>query len=130
QDWLVKPINKKAAIFTSTDKKEVILDNGLVRRGFRLAPNVACIDYRNISTGQQLLRAIKPEARLVINGIEYNVGGLSGQKEKAYLLPEWVENFKTGDNDFQFVSYDISEIKPHIKWKAANWGMKNQQPAG
>ena len=70
-------------------------------------------------TGQQLLRAVMPEAVITINGKEYNVGGLHGQKEKAYLLPEWLDNFTKGENDFQFVSYEISELKPFMSiWKA------------
>ena len=107
-DWLVKPGESKAAIYQSVDKKDIILYNGLVKRSFRLSPNVVCIDYKNMITGQQLLRALKPEAIVTINGKEYNVGGLYGQKEKAYLLPEWIADFSKGENDFQFVNYEIN----------------------
>ena len=80
-DWLIKPIEKKASILIKN--KQLILDNGLVRRVFLLNPNASCISYMNLTNGQELLRSIEPEARLVFNGISYNVGGLSGQKEKA-----------------------------------------------
>ncbi len=40
-------------------------------------------DYKNIANGQQLLRAVRPEAWLTINGKEYNVGGLYGQKREC-----------------------------------------------
>ena len=86
-------LNRKAAVYTSADKKDIHLYNGLVKRTFRLSPNVVCMDYKNMITGQQLLRALEPEAIVTINGKEYNVGGLYGQKEKAYLLPEWVDEF-------------------------------------
>ena len=88
-DWLTKPTEKKASIFSKN--KQLILDNGLARRVFLLDPNASCISYTNLSSGQELLRSIEPEARLVFNGTSYNVGGLSGQKEKAYLRLE-VEN--------------------------------------
>jgi hypothetical protein len=81
--------------------------------------------------GQQLLRALKPEAIVVINGKEYNVGGLYGQKEKAYLLPEWIADFSKGENDFQFVKYEINELKPFVNWNAGDWWAYNKkQPGG
>ena len=109
-DWLVKTTNRQSQVIYSTDKKEITLYNGLVKRTFRVLPNVVCIDYKNMITGQQLLRAISPEARLIINGKEYNVGGLHGQKEKAYLLPEWVESFRNNEYDVQFINYANNKL--------------------
>ena len=129
-DWLIKPVTQKAGIYSSADKKDIILYNGLVKRTFRLSPNVVCTDYKNMITGQQLLRAVMPEAVITINGKEYNIGGLYGQKEKAYLLPEWLENFTKGENDFQFVSYEINELKPFINWNAGNWWASNKKHPG
>jgi hypothetical protein len=71
KDWLVTPVAEKAAIYKSSDANDIILYNGLVKRSFRLQPNLPCIDYKNMSNGQQLLRAIKPEAEITINGISY-----------------------------------------------------------
>lgn len=111
--------------------KNIIIGNGLLQRTFRLSPSVACIDYSNLITGQQLLRAIMPEATIVIAGKTYNVGGLYGQKEKAYLLPEWVSGFTKGDNDFQFVNYEISDLKPLVGWKPGDWwALNKKQPEG
>lgn len=58
-DWLVQPVSQKAGI--TQDGRDIILQNGLVKRIFRIGPNIACYDYKNLSTGQQLLRAVKPE---------------------------------------------------------------------
>lgn len=130
-DWLIEQRNAKATIVTVSENKDVIIGNGLIRRSFRVSPNVACIDYSNMITGQQLLRAVKPEAVIVIDGKEYNVGGLYGQKEKAYLLPEWVNGFTKNENDFQFINYDIDELKPFINWKPAGWwALNKKQPEG
>ena len=72
-----------------------------------------------------------PEAVITINGKDYNVGGLYGQKEKAYLLPEWLDNFTKDENDFQFVNYEITELKPFVNWKADGWWASNKkQPEG
>src|ERR1700742_3283417 len=66
-DWLINNAGYKAAIFTSDDGKDIILNNGLLKRTFRIMPNLACTDYQNLSNGRQLLRAVKAEARLTIN---------------------------------------------------------------
>lgn len=128
-DWLINPSGFKAAVFSSADKKNIILYNGLVKRTFLLSPNVVCTDYKNMVTGQQLLRAVMPEALVTINGTAYNVGGLNGQKEKAYLLPQWLPAFTKGENDFQFSKYTISELKPFVQWKPGNWWAYNKKQA-
>ena len=127
-DWLVTPFAQKAMVFT--EGRNIILNNGLVKRVFRLAPNIACIDYTNLTSGQQLLRAVKPEAILIMDGISYNVGGLRGQKENAYLLPEWVDKMNMGDNDFVVTGRTVSDIKPFINWKPSTWGMNKKQATG
>lgn len=100
KDWLVHPITTKANAYYSLDKKNIILYNGLVKRSFRITPNVACTDFKNMSNGQQLLRAIRPEAVVTIEGVPYEVGGLHGQTEKAYLQDEWIDGLKKGLGDF------------------------------
>jgi hypothetical protein len=130
KDWLVNPVIRKAQIYKSEDSKDIILYNGLLKRVFRIQPNVACVDYKNMSNDQQLLRAIKPEARVTINNKEYNVGGLHGQKENAYLLNESINTLTADKNDFQFISYKVSEIKPFINWKPRGFAMNKNQPTG
>ncbi|WP_051397961.1 alpha-galactosidase [Runella limosa] len=127
-DWLVTPVTQKAEVIT--EGKNIILYNGLVKRVFRIEPNVACIDYKNLSNGQQLLRAVKPEAKIVVNGKMYNIGGLMGQKENAYLLPEWVDKFTVGKDDFVAAGHSVSEIKPFVNWKANSWAATQKGPSG
>jgi hypothetical protein len=129
-DWLIDNSRYVANIDVSEDGKDVVLGNGLVERVFRVEPNVACTGYKNLVNGQQLLRAVKPEAELFIDGKKYNIGGLYGQKEHAYILPEWIESFSSDENDFQYVSYSESEIKPYINWKQTFWAGKNNQFSG
>jgi hypothetical protein len=129
-DWLVKPVNTKAGVYQSADKKNIVLYNGLVKRVFRLSPNLACIDFRNMSNGQQLLRAVKPEARITINKTTYNIGGLYGQSENAYLLPEWIDSYKAGENDFHFVKFEVNDLSPFLQWKSKTWTFNRSQPKG
>lgn len=129
-DWLVTPVAIKAGVYKSADTKNIILYNGLVKRVFCIQPNVACIDYENMSNGQQLLRAVKPEAGIIIDGINYNVGGLYGQTENAYLLPASLNNFTTHDSDFQFTSFTVNNLQPYINWRPKGWTLNKQQPTG
>jgi hypothetical protein len=120
-DWLISKPAVKAQVFSSNNGKEIILYNGLLKRTFRINPNVVCIDYENLCNGRQLLRAVKAEARLTINGKDYNVGGLYGQKENAYVLPGELDKLKPGANDFQFVDYAVTSIAPYLNWKTRFW---------
>jgi hypothetical protein len=130
EDWLVKPINTKANVYQREKEDDLVLYNGLVRRSFKVAPNFACYDFQNMSSGQQLLRAIRPEAKLTIDGKEYNVGGLIGQQEKAYLQQEWMKGFKAGAEDFMFTGYTVTDIKPYINWKRTTWASVKKQATG
>ena len=130
EDWLVKPINTKANVFQKENGGDLVLYNGLVRRSFKVSPNFACYDFQNMATGQQLLRAIRPEAKLTIDGKEYNVGGVVGQQEKAYLQQEWMKGFKAGAGDFIFAGYTVTDIQPYINWKRTTWASVNKQATG
>jgi hypothetical protein len=130
-DWLIVADLYKAAIFQSADKKELILSNGLLKRVFQISPNVACTDLRNLSSGEQLLRAIKPEAQVSINGNKYNIGGLYGQKENAYITASILNGLKPDQHDFQFQKYEISNLPQFINWKQGSmWTGNQKNPTG
>ncbi|MBL0111007.1 MAG: alpha-galactosidase [Saprospiraceae bacterium] len=128
KDYLIYPVSQKASV--NVEGKDLILNNGLVKRVFRLSPNVACTDYTNLINGQQLLRSVEPEARIIIDGKQYEVGGLRGQKEKAYLLPEWVDKMLIGQEDFIYSTYTVSDLTPFINWKCTTWAMNKKQATG
>lgn len=108
----------------------LIFTNGLLRRSFYQGPNLVCFDYKNLTTGEQLLRAVKSEARLILNGKTYHVGGLYGQTENAYFLPEWLDELKAREGDFRYVSHELQEIQPYIEWKPGTWTGNTEQPRG
>lgn len=120
QDWLISaaaPYQSRIAV----DSQNIVLDNGLVRRSFWIKPNAFCYDFTNLTTGQQLIRAVQPEAQLQLNGKWYNVGGVDGQKERAYLRPEWMPAFTARPEDFSYVKHEISELDPLLPWKGDKW---------
>ena len=111
-DWLVQPFRQPALV--EGKDSQLILDNELIRRTFATTPNFATVDYTNQITGNTLLRAIKPEAVLAINGNEYEVGGLQGQPDYAYLDSNWIADLTSDENAFQFREYRVG--KPEIRY--------------
>ncbi|MDE2733645.1 MAG: alpha-galactosidase [Gemmatimonadota bacterium] len=111
-DWLVQPFRQPALV--EEKDSQLILDNGLIRRTFATAPNFATVDYTNQITGNTLLRAIKPEAVLAIKGNEYEVGGLKGQPDYAYLDSDWIADLTSDENAFRFRKYRVG--KPEIRY--------------
>lgn len=87
-DWLITPVSQKAGVFQTNGGKDIVLSNGLLTRRFRISPNLATVDYKNLVTNEQFVRSIRPEALLMLNGKAYAVGGLYGQEEHAYLREE------------------------------------------
>ena len=94
------------------DRQRLTLENGLIKRVFKIDPNAATIRYADLTLGRPLIRAVQPEARLQLDGIWYDVGGLNGQPNKAYLLDSWIEEMVADPKAFQFDRYTISEIEP------------------
>lgn len=116
EDWLLER-GGYAARIELNDSKDVVMTNGLIERSFRLVPNAATVDFANLMTGESILRGIKPEAVLKINGQTFNVGGLIGQVEYAYLLPEWLDSMKAESRAFQFIEYKIGKTAARFVWR-------------
>ncbi len=117
QDWLLGTDLPPAALYRGTDIDTLVLDNGLVRRSFKLSPNAATIGLENRMTGEGLLRAVEPEALLTLDGRAYPVGGLTGQPDRAYLAPEWITALTNRPNAFQFVGATAGKPVAPFPWK-------------
>ena len=94
-DWLVQPFCQPASV--EERDNQLILDNGLIQRTFVISPNFATVDYTHQMTGSSLLRGIKPEAVLTINGHPFEVGGLKGQPDYAYLDSDWIADLTSDE---------------------------------
>jgi hypothetical protein len=116
-DWLINGSKYTSQIIPSANGKDLVLSNGIVERTFRISPNFACTGIKNLVSGMNYLRAVRPEANITLNGQKYNIGGLSGQPVQNYLTVQWIDNLTNDRNTFQFSKYSISEIKPRFDWK-------------
>lgn len=122
KDWLIngEPFKADADIREDTLR----LSNGLVTRTFVLSPNVATIGLDNLMTGNNELRAIRPEAIVTLDGKDYPVGGLEGQPVQNYFTTDFLHEMKACDTAFVCTGYEIGETvarfpyRPHEEWTA------------
>lgn len=115
-DWLIDGSSYKAGVYRTGHADEIALDNGLVRRTFRLSPTGATVGYKDLVNGESILRAVEPEAVLKINGKTVEVGGLTGQPDHAYLAPEWIDAMKPGGS-MKLTGVDVGPITQRMAWK-------------
>jgi len=128
EDWLVTQVKEPVRIEKNLDGREVILSNGLISRTFRLRPNAATVAYDNLMTGESIIRGIKPEAIVELDGKKYEVGGLQGQIEYAYLQTEMIDSLSSNPGSFQFSGCEIGDIKERFSWKRKRYSAQSTWP--
>jgi hypothetical protein len=115
-DWLIDPTPFQARVARSKDGRELELSNGLLRRVIRIEPNAATVALDNLSSGESLLRGVKPEAVIEIDGQHFDIGGLKGQPNYAFLRPEWIGDLRPDPAAFRFVGYEIGKPRERMAW--------------
>lgn len=117
QDWLVSPMGKATVV---ANGNVLTIQNDLVSRTFRLQPNLTCQSLVNKVTGEEMIRAVKPEAVLKLGGKDMPVGGLQGQPNLAFLTPEWLDKMSVIPGSFEYRGYRSNAIRPRMEWGAYN----------
>lgn len=120
-DYLIRDVPRRAALYQGASPNEIVLDNGLIRRTFRLSPNCASVAFDNLMTGDSLLRSVRPEASLTLNDRPYDIGGLAGQPEHAYLRREWLDQLKADPAAFRCAGYETGVTKARFPWKRVRY---------
>jgi hypothetical protein len=136
-DWLVDDIDRKSEILFSKSADGLAgrlkLTNGLISRDFYVSDNLAAISFKNLTSGAQYLRAVKPEARIKLDSTWYDIGGLSGQPEKSYLQETWLKDMVAELSAFQFSGLEIIPPQARYPWQQkynaahADWPPKGIQ---
>jgi NPCBM/NEW2 domain len=127
-DWLIRKPAQKAVI-SRIGNQQMLMSNGLVSRTFYVGANLATTSIRNLVSGEEYLRAVKPEADVMIDSVNYPVGGLAGQIDQAYLLPDWLDKMNVIPNSFILQTFTVSELKPKIPWTSKRWLAASQWKA-
>jgi len=127
-DWLVKPVSRKAGIYRTNKPFEIVLTNRLISRTFLLSPDAATVAFDNLMTHASMLRAVEPEAMVTIDGTQFNVGGLAGQTERAYLLPVWIDSLQRDPNALHITRIETGLTKERFPWTPKRWSMNLPWP--
>ncbi len=120
-DWLVDPTPRESmAYFTPYS---ATLTNGIVSRSWSTrGEGLGCYSLRCEDTGEELIRSIRPEAEVTIDGMTFPVGGLLGQPVHNYVLPEWLESLRPHPNSFRLAKVRSGPIPARLGWKPRrNW---------
>lgn len=132
-DWLLDGANYKASVQTNSTQlpSRINMSNGLIKRTFSIRPNAATVGFENLMTGESILRGVKPEADITIDGIKYDIGGLKGQPNYAFLRTEDIAALTNDPAAMQYIGYEMGETKAPFAWKQvrhhaadANWPPK------
>jgi len=118
-DWLVTPCKEHATVKEMDGGQGLELSNGLVRRTFRTAPDFATVALDNLCSGASVIRGVKPEAVIEIDGKRFEIGGLKGQPDYAYLDPAWLEEMTAAPDSFHYADHSIGKPKAPYPWRPA-----------
>ena len=127
-DWLVDDISAVAQVLVAADGASLELTNGLVRRSFSTAPDGATLALDDLMTGASLVRAVRPEARLTVDGVELAVGGLTGQPDAAYLRPDWERELAADPAALHLVDWSEGPTEAPFAWERARHGEDRPWP--
>ena len=129
-DWLITPEKSHSYVQVDADGTLLMIGNGMVSRTFKLDPSLSTISMSNLMTGEEMVRAASPEALITIDGTEYSVGGLAGQTERGYLLPEWIDSLPAAESPFVLEGWEEGVIKERIHWARSRWALNKENPTG
>jgi len=115
-DWLVHAVDDRAQVIVDENAGVLRLENGLIRRTFLIAPDGATVSLDNLMTGASMLRGVKPEARLTVDGKELAVGGLLGQPDYAYLRPAWLDRLTANPSALHLRRWTEGDTEAPFAW--------------
>lgn len=132
KDWLIQKVDEPCRMFVQKLNNESTtfqLSNGLVSRTFYVSENIACVGYRNLSNNAEFLRAVKPEARICVDSVWYEVGGLKGQPEMSYLLGGWYPQLEASEQAFNLSKVETGLPLMRYPWKPKHNAVPTDWPA-
>ena len=83
-DWLITKVNVQSKLRVLPNGN-LELTNGLVSRQFSTQPGFATVDFVSHEKQSSLIRAIQPEAIVIINGINYKIGGFQANMKRVKM---------------------------------------------
>ena len=116
-DWLINAKPFDGDVYRGKREGTVYLSNGLITRRLDCLLDGTTLDFVNEHTGESVIRSLRPEGQITINGTQYNIGGVLGQEEHAYFRYEWIDQLEKDKNAFHLINFSISPIQKRFEWK-------------
>jgi len=116
-DWLINSAPFQATVDIRGHENRIVLANGLIQRVIYRGNWSGTLEYNNLMNDAPMLRAVRPEAVLEINGETQLIGGIKSQPNHAYLLPEWTETFEPADASWSLESAEVVPTVERFPWK-------------
>ncbi|MBX3120483.1 MAG: hypothetical protein KF784_15600 [Fimbriimonadaceae bacterium] len=118
-DWLLGQGDNVTRVFHDREQNSLILANGLVARRFFTHPTgLGTFSIENLVSQETLVRAVRPEALLTLNGTEYTIGGYSGQPDSGYFLLDWLKLMTPNPSRANSGGFVAASTLPRFEWKA------------
>lgn len=117
KDWLIEKLVQEASVCRIEGSHDIVLTNGLISKTFRLTPNVCSIGLENHTSGESVLRALRPEARVQLDGDNYNIGGLVYSGNQSYLQEEFLAELGYDPKSFHLIGLEAGKTKERFPWK-------------
>lgn len=119
-DWLINPSPYSSTVVQ--EGENLVMTNALVSRTFLLGEVGTTIGFNNLVTDEEILRSVRPEAEITIDGVTIPVGGMDGQPIHNYLLPTWLKDMNPNPEAMKFAGYTVTDIATRFDWKPrAEW---------
>ncbi len=127
EDWLIQPPGTRTTVQVLAAKDQqsaqIMLANGLISRTFLIAdaslvaPAAATMSFKNLRSGAQFVRSLRPEVLMTVNGKERKVGGLVGQPVHNYFDQAWIATLSGDANSLGFVGCETGEVAATLPWQ-------------
>jgi hypothetical protein len=128
EDWLIQPPTTRATVQVlpgeGRQSAQIMLANGLISRTFLVieaepaAPGAATMSFRNLRTGAEFVRSVRPELVMTANGQEIKAGGLLRQPVHNYFDRAWIRTLTSDPKALGFVGLETGEVARDLPWKA------------
>lgn len=121
-DWLISPPTQPSSVqlrpATDGRSAQLLITNGLVSRTFLIADgSLGCIGIRRIDKDIEFVRAVKPEARICLDGNWIEIGGLTGAPDQAFISPAWLPMLHAKPASFRLTGMEIGGCVKPYEWK-------------
>lgn len=116
-DWLLKPSPFVAKSKFDASNRTLTLSNGLLSRTWHIDETATTTSLRNLMSGEELLRAIRPELAFEIDGMAYEIGPSNKPANHAYISPEFLETISSEASPWQLTSIDVDSPQERFPWK-------------